>query len=56
MLIDIKRRNPKMNNVYLETGSFFSVLAIIDPTVTTPPAKARRQRLGTLALSGPRSS
>src|SRR6266545_1512666 len=31
--MDIERRNPKINNVYLETGSFFSVLVIIDPTM-----------------------
>ncbi len=31
--MDIKLRNPKMNNVYLEMGSFFNVLAIIDPTM-----------------------
>ncbi|HLW52266.1 MAG TPA: amidohydrolase family protein [Candidatus Angelobacter sp.] len=31
ILMDIKRRNPKMNNVYPEIGSFFNVLAIADP-------------------------
>lgn len=31
ILMDIKRRNPKMTNVYPEVGSFFNVLAIADP-------------------------
>jgi predicted TIM-barrel fold metal-dependent hydrolase len=31
ILMDIKKRNPKMNNVYPEVGSFFNVLAIADP-------------------------
>jgi uncharacterized protein len=31
ILMDIKKRNPKMNNVYPEIGSFFNVLAIADP-------------------------
>ena len=31
ILMDIKKRNPKMNNVYPEIGSFFGVLAIADP-------------------------
>jgi predicted TIM-barrel fold metal-dependent hydrolase len=31
ILMDIKRRNPKMNNVYPEVGSFFGALAIADP-------------------------
>lgn len=30
VLMDIKKRNPKMNNVYPEIGSFFNVLAIAD--------------------------
>ena len=30
-LMDIKRRNPKMNNVYCEIGSFFGTLAIAHP-------------------------
>jgi hypothetical protein len=29
--MDIKKRNPKMDNVYPEIGSFFNVLAIADP-------------------------
>lgn len=33
VLMDIKRRNPKMNNVYLELGSFFNILAIADPAM-----------------------
>jgi uncharacterized protein len=31
--MDIKKRNPKMNNVYCEVGSFFNVLAVIDPVM-----------------------
>ena len=31
ILMDIKKRNPKMNNVYCEIGSFFGVLAIAHP-------------------------
>jgi predicted TIM-barrel fold metal-dependent hydrolase len=31
ILMDIKKRNPKMTNVYPEIGSFFGVLAIADP-------------------------
>ena len=31
ILMDIKKRNPKMNNVYCEIGSFFNVLVIADP-------------------------
>jgi uncharacterized protein len=31
ILMDIKRRNPKITNVYPEVGSFFNVLAIADP-------------------------
>jgi len=30
-LMDIKKRNPKMNNVYPELGSFFNTLFIADP-------------------------
>jgi predicted TIM-barrel fold metal-dependent hydrolase len=30
-LMDIKKRNPKMNNVYCEIGSFFGVLVIANP-------------------------
>jgi hypothetical protein len=33
ILMDIKKRNPKMNNVYPEIGSFFGVLAIADPVM-----------------------
>jgi len=33
VLMDIKKRNPKMNNVYPEVGSFFNVLAIADPNL-----------------------
>jgi len=33
VLMDIKKRNPKMNNVYCEIGSFFNTLAIIDPVM-----------------------
>ncbi len=29
--MDIKKRNPKMNNVYCEIGSFFGVLVIANP-------------------------
>jgi len=31
ILMDIKRRNPKINNVYPELGSFFNVLVIANP-------------------------
>ena len=31
VLMDIKKRNPKMNNVYCEIGSFFGPLAILSP-------------------------
>src|SRR5215471_2335485 len=31
VLMDIKKRNPKMNNVYCEIGSFFGVLVIANP-------------------------
>ncbi|HVF92656.1 MAG TPA: amidohydrolase family protein [Blastocatellia bacterium] len=31
VLMDIKKRNPKMNNVYCEVGSFFNVLVVADP-------------------------
>src|SRR5262249_2060225 len=33
ILMDIKRRNPKMNNVYCEIGSFFGPLAIAHPVM-----------------------
>lgn len=33
ILMDIKKRNPKMNNVYTEIGSFFNVLVIANPTM-----------------------
>jgi hypothetical protein len=33
ILMDIKKRNPKMNNVYCEIGSFFGPLAIADPVM-----------------------
>jgi uncharacterized protein len=33
VLMDIKKRNPKMNNVYCEVGSFFNVLAVTDPVM-----------------------
>jgi uncharacterized protein len=31
VLMDIKKRNPKINNVYCEIGSFFGTLAIVHP-------------------------
>jgi predicted TIM-barrel fold metal-dependent hydrolase len=31
ILMDIKKRNPKINNVYCEVGSFFNVLVVSDP-------------------------
>jgi len=31
ILMDIKKRNPKMNNVYCEVGSFFNTLAVAHP-------------------------
>jgi predicted TIM-barrel fold metal-dependent hydrolase len=33
VLMDIKVRNPKMNNVYVELGSFFNVLVLVDPVL-----------------------
>jgi predicted TIM-barrel fold metal-dependent hydrolase len=33
VLMDIKKRNPKLNNVYCEIGSFFNVLVIADPVM-----------------------
>lgn len=33
ILMDIKKRNPKMNNVYCEIGSFFNVLVVTDPVM-----------------------
>ncbi len=33
VLMDIKKRNPKMNNVYCEVGSFFNILAVTDPVM-----------------------
>jgi uncharacterized protein len=33
VLMDIKKRNPKMKNVYCEVGSFFGVLAVADPVM-----------------------
>ncbi|HZS10174.1 MAG TPA: amidohydrolase family protein [Blastocatellia bacterium] len=33
VLMDIKKRNPKMNNVYCEIGSFFNMLAVTDPVM-----------------------
>jgi hypothetical protein len=33
VLMDIKKRNPKMKNLYCEVGSFFNVLAIADPVM-----------------------
>jgi len=33
VLMDIKRRNPKINNVYCEIGSFFGPLAIAHPVM-----------------------
>lgn len=31
ILMDIKKRNPKMDNVYVEVGSFFNVLSLANP-------------------------
>ena len=33
VLMDIKKRNPKINNVYCEIGSFFNTLAIVHPAL-----------------------
>ncbi len=33
ILMDIKKRNPKMNNVYCEIGSFFNMLIVTDPVL-----------------------
>ena len=33
VLMDIKKRNPKMNNVYPEVGSFFNALVVADPVL-----------------------
>ena len=31
VLMDIKRRNPQIDNVYCELGSSFGLLALLDP-------------------------
>ncbi len=31
VLMDIKKRNPQINNVYCEVGSFFNILVVYDP-------------------------
>lgn len=33
ILMDIKKRNPQINNVYPEVGSFFNILAVTDPVM-----------------------
>ena len=33
ILMDIKKRNPAMNNVYCEIGSFFNTLSVVDPVM-----------------------
>lgn len=33
VLMDIKKRNPRMTNVYCEVGSFFNILAVYDPVL-----------------------
>ncbi len=33
ILMDIKKRNPQMNNVYCEVGSFFNILSVVDPVM-----------------------
>jgi uncharacterized protein len=33
VLMDVKKRNPKMNNVYVEIGSFFNVLSLANPVL-----------------------
>jgi uncharacterized protein len=33
ILMDIKKRNPQMNNVYCEVGSFFNALVVADPVL-----------------------
>ncbi len=33
ILMDIKKRNPQMNNVYCEVGSFFNTLSVVDPVM-----------------------
>jgi predicted TIM-barrel fold metal-dependent hydrolase len=33
ILMDIKKRNPKINNIYPELGSFFNALVIADPVL-----------------------
>lgn len=33
ILMDIKKRNPKINNVFCEIGSFFNVLVVADPVM-----------------------
>jgi predicted TIM-barrel fold metal-dependent hydrolase len=33
VLMDIKKRNPKMSNVYPEVGSFFNALVVADPVL-----------------------
>jgi hypothetical protein len=43
MLMNIKRRNPMMNNVCPETDSFFSVLAIIEQSRIAATTSSRGQ-------------
>jgi predicted TIM-barrel fold metal-dependent hydrolase len=33
VLMDIKKRNPKISNIYCEVGSFFNILAVYDPVL-----------------------
>jgi predicted TIM-barrel fold metal-dependent hydrolase len=33
VLMDIKKRNPQMKNVYCELGSFFNTLSVVDPVM-----------------------
>ncbi len=33
ILMDIKKRNPKINNIYPEVGSFFNALVVADPVL-----------------------
>ena len=45
VLMDIKRKNPQINNVYPEVGSFFNTLAIQDPVIAVAGQGAKRKKM-----------
>ena len=42
VLMDIKKRNPKINNVYCEIGSSFGLLAVDNPLMPAPDRQERQ--------------